>query len=181
MTLILAVIGSSKSGKTTLIEYVTSKLIEEGYRVGTIKHVHSEGFTFDTPGKDTWRYRKAGADVVLGVSDRELWVFSKEVRKVEKVEDLLNVVQRRDLDLIMVEGFKSLTARRRDIIKIVTAKDAEDLEESMKTVSGPIIAVTGPVAKSKLDDEGVKSPAVTIDIFCEGERLIRLIKQLMSR
>ena len=51
----IAVLGTTKSGKTILIEYLISNLSQEGLRIGTIKHIHDSGFSIDAKGKDTWR------------------------------------------------------------------------------------------------------------------------------
>ena len=179
MTLTLAVIGSSKSGKTTLIEYIVSKLSGEGYRVGTIKHIHLKDFTFDTSGKDTWRHRRAGADIVLGVAEKELCIFNRKELKFDKIEDLLALIRDRDLDLIIIEGFKNLIMRRRDVTKVITAKNLEELKNLLNSTVEPIIAVMGPITRDKSKIQGVETPI--IDLYSEGEKLIELIKQLISR
>lgn len=57
----------SGAGKTTLLTRVFSHLISRGLRVFTIKHAHQE-FDLDTPGKDSWQRRQAGAYEVLMAS-----------------------------------------------------------------------------------------------------------------
>ena len=56
--------GWSGSGKTTLAEQLITELTAQGLNMATIKHAHHE-FDADTPGKDSWRHRKAGAAQVL--------------------------------------------------------------------------------------------------------------------
>ena len=63
--------GYSGSGKTTLIEQVIPVLTTRGLRVSVIKHTHHR-FDVDTPGKDTWRHRQAGAYEVLAASDQRV-------------------------------------------------------------------------------------------------------------
>jgi len=55
---------SSNSGKTTLIEKIVTILKGRGLRVAVIKHT-SKGFDLDNPGKDSWRFQRAGADAVI--------------------------------------------------------------------------------------------------------------------
>ncbi|MDZ7642747.1 MAG: molybdopterin-guanine dinucleotide biosynthesis protein B [Desulfurivibrio sp.] len=77
---VVALVGKPDCGKTTLLEKLLPELRERGYRVGTIKH-HVHEFAMDTPGKDTWRHKQAGAEAVVlrGVglvsdTDRDLGV-----------------------------------------------------------------------------------------------------------
>lgn len=56
------ILGRKNHGKTTLVVELVSYLAEHGYRVGAIKHTHHE-HQLDTPGKDSYRHREAGATV----------------------------------------------------------------------------------------------------------------------
>ena len=47
-------------GKTTLLIELVEELTRRGVRVGTIKH-SSHSHELDTPGKDSFRHRQAGA------------------------------------------------------------------------------------------------------------------------
>ena len=49
---IIAVVGESNSGKTTLIKKLMPELNKRGYRVATVKH-HNHALEIDTPGKDS--------------------------------------------------------------------------------------------------------------------------------
>lgn len=57
------IIGGKNHGKTTLIVELLRVLTKQGLCVGTIKHTHHH-HELDTPGKDSFRHRQAGADVV---------------------------------------------------------------------------------------------------------------------
>ena len=60
---ILSIVSKKNCGKTTLLEKLIPELKRRGYRVGTLKHdIH--GFDIDHEGKDTFRHKAAGADVV---------------------------------------------------------------------------------------------------------------------
>ena len=56
--------GYSGAGKTSLAEKIISALVARGHNVASIKHAHHH-FDPDTPGKDSWRHRKAGASQML--------------------------------------------------------------------------------------------------------------------
>ncbi|MFP4036804.1 MAG: molybdopterin-guanine dinucleotide biosynthesis protein B, partial [Desulfobacteraceae bacterium] len=57
---VVSVAGFSGAGKTRLIAQLIPVLRSLGLSVGTIKH-HRHSFDMDTPGKDSWVHRKAGA------------------------------------------------------------------------------------------------------------------------
>ena len=101
MAQIIAVVGKSKSGKTTLIERLIPEIKKRGYRVGSVKHAH-HGFEIDKKGKDSYRHRAAGADVVVVAAPGEIAM----VRRVE--QDTLDQLERffDDVDLVLVEGYK---------------------------------------------------------------------------
>jgi molybdopterin-guanine dinucleotide biosynthesis protein B len=97
-------IGYSNSGKTTLIEKLVPRFRAQGLTVSAIKNAH-HGFDMDRPGKDSHRYREAGAGQVL-ISTTERWALLTETPAGHAtLEDLL--AQLAPCDLVIVEGFKS--------------------------------------------------------------------------
>jgi len=101
MAQIIAVVGKSRSGKTTLIEKLIPELKKRGYRVGTVKHAH-HGFNIDQKGKDSYRHRSAGADVVVVAAPGEIAMVKKI--KTDSLDDLEIFFD--DMDLVLVEGYK---------------------------------------------------------------------------
>jgi len=103
---ILGFAAYSGTGKTTLLRQLLPLLGREGIRIGMIKHAH-HSFEVDTPGKDSFELRKAGAQQML-IASRQRWALM--VDQEERAEpDLQAMVDRLDqerLDLILVEGFK---------------------------------------------------------------------------
>ncbi|RLB99982.1 MAG: molybdopterin-guanine dinucleotide biosynthesis protein B [Deltaproteobacteria bacterium] len=101
MTQMIAVVGKSKSGKTRLIEKLIPELKKRGYRIGSVKHAH-HGFEIDKKGKDSYRHRAAGADVVVVASPDEIAM----VKKIN-TDSLDNLgIFFADMDLVLVEGYK---------------------------------------------------------------------------
>lgn len=96
-------IGYSNTGKTTLIEKLVPLFIARGLRVAAIKHAH-HGFDMDRPGKDSYRYREAGAQQVL-IATAQRWALLTETAQPAALEDLLR--QLAPCDLVFVEGFRS--------------------------------------------------------------------------
>lgn len=97
-------IGYSNTGKTTLIERLIPLLKARGLAVSAIKHAH-HGFDMDRPGKDSYRYREAGAGQVL-IATQQRWALLTETpARPATLEELL--AQLDPCDLVIVEGFKS--------------------------------------------------------------------------
>jgi molybdopterin-guanine dinucleotide biosynthesis protein B len=98
---IISVVGTSKTGKTTLIEKLIPELKKRGYRVGTIKHT-AHDFDMDKKGKDSWRHKAAGADTVIVASrERIVMVKDENMAGLERIEKYFD-----DVDLVITEGFK---------------------------------------------------------------------------
>lgn len=104
---VLGFCAYSGTGKTTLLTRVLPLLAEHGLRVGVVKHAHHE-FEVDHPGKDSFMIRQAGASQML-VGSRERWVLINETRQPAaepRLWDLIPRLDRSELDLVLVEGFK---------------------------------------------------------------------------
>lgn len=97
-------VGYSGSGKTTLIEKLIPIFCAQGLRVAAIKNAH-HNFDMDKPGKDSYRYRRAGASQVI-VRNAERWaMFSEMPQGAPHLSELIAHLD--PADLIVVEGFKS--------------------------------------------------------------------------
>ncbi len=100
---IIAIVGRSGVGKTTLIEELISEFLKKGHRVAAIKH-GSHDFEIDHEGKDTWRYAKAGAcDVIISSAHKMALIkhFDEEISLNRLCDLYLD-----DVDIIIVEGYK---------------------------------------------------------------------------
>lgn len=107
--------GWSGSGKTTLVEQVVLHLVGLGYDVATIKHAHHD-FDADTPGKDSFRHRQAGARQVLVSSSQRSALFTEHAKNVEP--DLPQLLRRLSpTDLVLVEGFKKYHIKKIEIFR----------------------------------------------------------------
>jgi molybdopterin-guanine dinucleotide biosynthesis protein B len=105
--------ASSNSGKTTLIEKVVRILKDRGLRVAVIKHA-SKGFELDRPGKDSWRFRKAGADAVMLVGPDDVALMKKTERQPSSEELELWAG---DVDIVIREGFKQEGSNRIEVFR----------------------------------------------------------------
>ena len=104
---VLAVVGRSKTGKTTLIEHLIHALAEKGYIVGTIKDA-TGGFQIDSEGKDSDRHYRAGAQAVAVVSAKqERMAFFARLSAKPSISELCQRLFP-DVDLVILEGFRTL-------------------------------------------------------------------------
>ena len=102
---IFGLAGWSGSGKTTLLVGLIPKLTQLGLTVSTIKHAHHR-FDIDTPGKDSYEHRRAGATEVM-VTSVDRWALMHENRG-EGEPDVDTLISRMSpVDLLLIEGFKS--------------------------------------------------------------------------
>jgi len=116
---VLSFVGSSGSGKTTVMEKLIPCLVRRGIKVGTIKHdVH--GFEMDRPGKDSWRLKKAGAAVSVVSSPDKIGM----VRDVEydhhpsELADLFHGV-----NIIVAEGYKRARIQKIEVFRSEIGKE----------------------------------------------------------
>lgn len=97
-------IGFSNSGKTTLIERLIPLFRARGLKVSAIKNAH-HGFDMDRPGKDSFRYRDAGAGQVLIATGLRWALLTETPERASTLDELL--AQLAPCDLVIIEGFKS--------------------------------------------------------------------------
>jgi molybdopterin-guanine dinucleotide biosynthesis protein B len=102
---VLGIAGWSGSGKTTLITKLIPLLGSRGVRVATLKHAH-HAFDVDTPGKDSYEHRKAGACEVI-VSSARRWVQMHEVGDGAEATLAQLLARLSPCNLVLVEGFKT--------------------------------------------------------------------------
>ena len=148
---VLALIGKPNCGKTTLIEKLIPALAEKGVRVGTIKHHHGE-IRMDTPGKDTWRHKQAGAQVVLLSSPVGIGLI-QDTAGDTPVEDLISRYFQ-EVDLVIAEGYKWSTLPKIEVFRS-TVYD-EPMQEPGKTLVAMVsdVEIRQDLPWFKYDDIG---------------------------
>ena len=107
------VAAASNSGKTTLIEKIVPMLKSRGLRVAVIKHAPG-GFSLDHQGKDSWRFRQAGADTVILVGPGNIAIM-KQTGGEATSADLERMTT--DVDIAILEGFKQKSNNRIEVYR----------------------------------------------------------------
>ncbi|MCP4583104.1 MAG: molybdopterin-guanine dinucleotide biosynthesis protein B [candidate division Zixibacteria bacterium] len=128
----LAIVGAQNSGKTTVIEALIDYLVGKGIRVASIKHT-SHRHRFDTPGKDSYRHREAGAGLTVAMSGEEVAVFARpDSLDISLIQDITG----EQFDIWLIEG-----DRTADHPKIVVTRNLKEFGEATPS---NLIATIGP-------------------------------------
>ncbi|MEM2743244.1 MAG: molybdopterin-guanine dinucleotide biosynthesis protein B, partial [Candidatus Methanomethylicaceae archaeon] len=118
MKIICIISLKSGYGKTTLIEEIIKKLTKKGLKICAIKH--SSHNIKEDYGKDTWRFRNAGAMASAIISNEGIIYLSNANLTIPLIS-LMNP------DLIICEGFKES-----NYPKLIIIKDENELNEINK-------------------------------------------------
>jgi molybdopterin-guanine dinucleotide biosynthesis protein MobB len=102
---IIQLLGYSGSGKTRVITQLTEALSSRGSKVGVLKHLHDDAFTVDSRGKDTRKFARAGASVIVASSPNELAIIKRGSSKKNSINSLIEMVRRDGVEYLFVEGF----------------------------------------------------------------------------
>ncbi len=135
---VISFIGYHNSGKTTFATRVVKILKDKGYKVGVLKSTKHRNLIGDTPGKDSYRYREAGADAVGIVSPDELVLF-KKINREDINLNLLSLLLFNDYDIVICEGFKSSEVPKIEVLR------KEIQEEPLYRKISNVIAVISDV------------------------------------
>jgi molybdopterin-guanine dinucleotide biosynthesis protein B len=141
---VLGLAGWSGAGKTTLLAKLIPELIRRGITVSTMKHAH-HAFDVDTPGKDSYIHREAGATEVL-VASGHRWALMHEHRGAPEPDSKTLMKHMSDVDLLLVEGFKRESHDKLEIYREANGKPL------LATDDPNIVAVLvdGPTPETKL-------------------------------
>jgi molybdopterin-guanine dinucleotide biosynthesis protein B len=101
----IAFVGFANSGKTELICRLLPELTARGLEVAVLKHSHHEGLDRVDVGRDTWRYRRAGARAVALAAPGLLQV-TREFPGDPPLNEVLQALSP-TAEIILVEGYKT--------------------------------------------------------------------------
>lgn len=114
MISVVAFVGRSGCGKTTLLTGVVAELTRRGYRVAVIKHTPHQDVVTDAPGSDTARCWEAGAaETVLVTPERVARVRRHAVEP--PLAQVLAAIT--DVDWILVEGYKQSSLPKLEVVR----------------------------------------------------------------
>jgi molybdopterin-guanine dinucleotide biosynthesis protein B len=144
-------VGHSGCGKTTLIERLLPELSRRGLRVATIKHAHHK-VVLDTPGKDSWRYKQAGAVMSMLVTSNELQLVADAVEQREPAQ----LAQRflGEADMVLAEGFSHAPGVKIEVLRRACGKPPRcAIEDGLIAIVTDIDEVYPQLPHFALDDD----------------------------
>lgn len=158
---LIAIIGYSGAGKTTVIEKLVAELKRRGYRVGTVKHTHHQP-EFDKIGKDSWRHFDAGADTSMIYSEALLGMFKRyPPAPAESSPDLQSLAPYfADVDVVVAEGFKT-----GDCPKIEVYREMDGKAPLCQSLGSVVAVVTDAVIDAAVKRLGFDQVAELADVI----------------
>lgn len=156
---VFSVIGFSESGKTTTIENIISELKRRGYSVGSVKQIRNEKFALDQEGKNTYRQKLAGSELVTARGTNETDIMFQEMLPVEKI------LKSYDQDFVVMEGVRDCNSP-----KIVCAKTIEEIDRNLDDT---VFAISGRVSNNIKEYNGLP----VIDSVENTKEMVNLIEE----
>lgn len=137
--------GFSDSGKTTLISRLVEHYQKQGIRTGVIKH-DAHGHYKEAAGTDSSLYIQSGAAAAAVVSPESHIIFRRESKSLMEI---VNELQTKGLDLILVEGFKK---ESHDQIALFRNAEQADIVHHLPK---PPVAFAAPLELKEHGDEDI--------------------------
>ena len=159
---IVAVVGSKKGGKTTVVCRLVEQLKGSGFKVATVKFLE-RAKCIDVSDTETDRHRRAGADLTIASGTAETAVL-KRVEQRENLRQLVSYMPA-GIDFVICEGVNDPELHR-----IVAVRELSEAEEY---VNQRTIAISGVVASKPL-----KHRLPIIDVTEDPKRLAELVISL---
>ncbi len=149
----------SNTGKTTFIERLIPKLRQKGLRVGVVKG-DCHGYDVDEEGKDSWRFKEAGASGVAVVSPNGYFIE----QKTEKRANLVEIAGRlQDVDLVLIESRRHGTA---PILSLYRDKGELSVTEDTAVLFSKTEQPVSGIRQFSLDD--AETAAAIVIFLCGG-------------
>ena len=108
---IIAFVGRSNSGKTTVMSGVIANLKARGLNIAVIKHAHE--FELEKKGTSSWSLGQAGADTVVVSSPEELAIMKKTDHDFTP-QEIARMIDG-DCDLVLTEGYKKSSTTKIEV------------------------------------------------------------------
>lgn len=112
-------VGHSNAGKTTFVERLIPALTGRGQRVATIKHAHHK-VALDTEGKDSWRYKQAGAAMSMLVTTSALQLVADATERREPLQLAERFLG--EADIVLAEGFSHAPGPKIEVLRRACGK-----------------------------------------------------------
>lgn len=129
---VIAFVGRSNSGKTTLLEKIIPELKKRGYRVGTVKHVPGH-LVEPADERDSQRHLIAGSATAVIDSPQKLIIIKPQPEESSLIDLAWSLGE--DFDIILAEGFKNSSVPKILVHRREAGKAPESLTRVLAVVS----------------------------------------------
>jgi len=146
---VLAIVGRSNAGKTTLMEKLVAQLTHQGLRIATIKHSHHQP-AMDQPGKDSWRHKNAGAVRSLLVGPEQMLMVSDCQQALSP--QALATQYCGDVDLVLVEGYAALPGAKIEVVRAARSTEPRCQPSALLALVTDVEGMASTVPQFALDD-----------------------------
>ncbi|WP_375057946.1 molybdopterin-guanine dinucleotide biosynthesis protein B [Zobellella sp. DQSA1] len=163
---LLGFAGFSGSGKTTLLRQLVALLNRRQWRIGIIKHSHHD-VEQDTPGKDSYELRHAGArQCLLAGPHRSILTYENTKVQEPDLNESLSRLSLDQLDLVLAEGFREAPIPKLEVYRPAHGK--------------PLLCRHDPhILAVATDDAGLDAPVPLLDLNAP-EAIATLIEQWLA-
>ncbi len=145
---VIAIVGYSGSGKTTLIEKLLPVMTAAGIKVATIKHTHHQ-VALDTQGKDSWRFKQAGAVASMLVTPGAMQLIADVKEPHDPVA--LAKLYFHDADLVLAESFSDADCPKIEVWRTACSPNPRCTEGVIAQVTD-VTSVHSTLPQFALDD-----------------------------
>lgn len=111
---VIAIVGHSGAGKTTLIAHLLPILVAHGLHVATIKHSHHDP-ALDVAGTDSFRHKQAGAmaSMLVTASGMQLVTDNQNSHGPEQLARRYF----QDMDMVLAEGYTQADCSKIEVLR----------------------------------------------------------------
>ena len=170
---LVAVVGTKKSGKTTVVERMLGELASRQLVTGTLKLIHHEKFTIHAEGRDTARHWEAGAQFSISLAPGETAMVRRTQGSHDTLADVEGLVPE-GADVMLCEGLVTGGPHVRTVLCLREAGQATTYLRELPEDASPV-AVSGIVATT----ENVVADLPALDVTDDGD-LAKLVDLVMS-
>ncbi len=169
MSPVVAIVGGSKVGKTTLIEKLIPELASRGHRVATVKHTYQD-IAIDEPGKDSRRHIDAGSRATI-ISSPDRLALVKPVAADAPLDEVVALFAE-DYDIVIAEGFKNESVPKIEVHRRDAGPRLENAEGVLAVASDE--PLHGPERRFSLDDVAGLAGLIEEEIIRPHREEVRL-------
>ncbi len=158
------VASRSKTGKTTILENLVPELKQRGLKIAVLKG-NLKHYDLDLPGKDSWRFAEAGADVAGFTTPGKYLLIGTSLGKSgnEAAAEFLQ-----GLDLVIIEGNKKTKNPKIEVVRSDLNPEPLLLPNTVAVISDssnlnlevPVIDINDPAALADFICNRFLSPTV---------------------